>query len=139
MALIAAGILIPGDYFAINSPLGADALTKLGFAPQRIQELSAMVGVNVTNRPGGAVALAVGMASVFSTLPGMKHLMAYWYNFALMFEALFILTTVDAGTRVGAVPAPGDGRPRLQAAGAARLAAGDAADELPGRRAPGGC
>jgi carbon starvation protein len=100
MALIAAGILIPGDYFAINSMLGADQLTALGFAPDRIRELSQMVGTNVANRPGGAVSLAVGMASVFSTLPGMKHLMAYWYNFALMFEALFILTAVDAGTRV---------------------------------------
>jgi carbon starvation protein len=100
MALIAACVLIPGDYFAITSKLGPDALTKLGFAPQRIHELSAMVGVNVTQRPSGAVGLAVGMASVFAKLPGMKHLMAYWYNFALMFEALFILTTVDAGTRV---------------------------------------
>jgi carbon starvation protein len=100
MALIAAGILLPGDYFAINSKLGADALTALGFAPQRIKELSAMVGVDVAGRPGGAVSLAVGMASVFSALPGMKSLMAYWYNFALMFEALFILTTVDTGTRV---------------------------------------
>jgi carbon starvation protein len=100
MALIAAGILIPGDYFAINSSLNADVLTKMGFAPERIHELSAMVGTNVANRPGGAVSLAVGMASVFSSLPGMKHLMAYWYNFALMFEALFILTTVDTGTRV---------------------------------------
>ncbi len=100
MALIAAGILIPGDYFAINSMLGTDALTALGFPPQRIAELSQMVGTDVMNRPGGAVSLAVGMASVFSSLPGMKHLMAYWYNFALMFEALFILTTVDTGTRV---------------------------------------
>jgi len=100
MALVAAGILVPGDYFAINSMLNADALTALGFAPERIKELSAMVGTNVVNRPGGAVSLAVGMASVFSALPGMKHLMAYWYNFALMFEALFILTTVDTGTRV---------------------------------------
>jgi carbon starvation protein len=100
MAIIAAGILIPGDYFAINSMLSADVLTKMGFAPVRIQELSAMVGTNVANRPGGAVSLAVGMASVFSSLPHMKHLMAYWYNFALMFEALFILTTVDTGTRV---------------------------------------
>ncbi|HEY3357259.1 MAG TPA: carbon starvation protein A [Polyangia bacterium] len=100
MALVAAGILIPGDYFAINSTLGADALTALGFAPERIADLSKMVGTNVANRPGGAVSLAVGMASVFSALPGMKHLMAYWYNFALMFEALFILTTVDAGTRI---------------------------------------
>jgi carbon starvation protein len=100
MALIAAAILIPGDYFAINSTLGADVLTNLGFAPQRIQELSQMVGTDVAGRPGGAVSLAVGMASVFSSLPGMKNLMAYWYNFALMFEALFILTTVDTGTRV---------------------------------------
>jgi carbon starvation protein len=101
MALIAAGILIPGDYFAINSPAGTEGvLASLGLAPQRLQELSSMVGVNVANRPGGAVSLAVGMASVFSSLPGMKQLMAYWYNFALMFEALFILTTVDAGTRV---------------------------------------
>lgn len=100
MAVIAAGILIPGDYFAINSNLSADALSALGFAPERIKELSAMVGTDVANRPGGAVSLAVGMASVFSGLPGMSGLMAYWYNFALMFEALFILTTVDTGTRV---------------------------------------
>jgi carbon starvation protein len=100
MAVVAASILVPGDYFAINSMLSADVLTSMGFAPERIQELSAMVGTNVANRPGGAVSLAVGMASVFSELPGMKSLMAYWYNFALMFEALFILTTVDTGTRV---------------------------------------
>lgn len=100
MALVAAGVLIPGDYFAINSTLSADALSALGFTPQKISELSSMVGTNVAGRPGGAVSLAVGMASVFSALPGMKHLMAYWYNFALMFEALFILTTVDTGTRV---------------------------------------
>jgi carbon starvation protein len=100
MALIAAGILIPGDYFAINSLLKPDVLSAMGFAPERIRELSEMVGTDVANRPGGAVSLAVGMASVFAALPGMKHLMAYWYNFALMFEALFILTTVDTGTRV---------------------------------------
>ncbi|MBI4702944.1 MAG: carbon starvation protein A [Deltaproteobacteria bacterium] len=100
MALVAASVLVPGDYFAINSTLGADALTGLGFAPERIEELSRLVGTNVAGRPGGAVSLAVGMASVFAALPGMKHLMAYWYNFALMFEALFILTTVDTGTRV---------------------------------------
>jgi carbon starvation protein len=100
MALVAAAILVPGDYFQINSMLDADALTKLGLAPERVVELSQMVQTNVANRPGGAVSLAVGMASVFSALPGMKGLMAYWYNFALMFEALFILTTVDTGTRV---------------------------------------
>ncbi len=100
MAIVAASILIPGDYFAINSMLSVEKLTALGFPPQRIAELSAMVGTNVAQRPGGAVSLAVGMASIFSALPGMKSLMAYWYNFALMFEALFILTTVDTGTRV---------------------------------------
>ena len=100
MALIAATLLAPGDYFAINTTLGADVLTKMGFAPERIQELSTMVGTDVRGRPGGAVSLAVGMASIFSALPGMKGLMAYWYNFALMFEALFILTMVDTGTRV---------------------------------------
>jgi carbon starvation protein len=100
MALIAATVLIPGDYFAINTKLTLDQLAVLGFPAQRISELSAMVGVNVAGRPGGAVSLAVGMSSIIGNLPGMKGLMPYWYNFALMFEALFILTTVDAGTRV---------------------------------------
>ena len=62
--------------------------------------LSQMVGENITGRPGGAVSLAVGMAHVFSSLPGMKGLMSYWYQYVIMFEALFILTTIDAGTRV---------------------------------------
>jgi carbon starvation protein len=100
MALIAATILIPGDYLAINTKLGADALAAMGFPVDQIKNISAMVGVNVEGRPGGAVSLAVGMASIFANLPGMRGLMPYWYNFALMFEALFILTTVDAGTRV---------------------------------------
>ena len=100
MALIAATVLIPGDYFAINSTLSSDALAALGFPAGRVAELSALVGTNVAGRPGGAVSLAVGMASILSGIPGMKGLMAYWYNFALMFEALFILTTVDTGTRV---------------------------------------
>lgn len=100
MALIAATILIPGDYFAINTKLTVDQLATMGFPVQRITELSAMVGVDVSGRPGGAVSLAVGMASILGNLPGMKGLMPYWYNFALMFEALFILTTVDTGTRV---------------------------------------
>jgi carbon starvation protein len=100
MALVAATVLIPGDYFAINSRLSFGALSQLGFPVSRVGELSAMVGTNVVNRPGGAVSLAVGMASILSGIPGMKGLMAYWYNFALMFEALFILTTVDTGTRV---------------------------------------
>ncbi len=100
MALIAASVLVPGDYLAINTMLSPDALAAMGFPVQRIQELSRLVEVNVEGRPGGAVSLAVGMASIFSALPGMAGLMAYWYQFALLFEALFILTTIDTGTRV---------------------------------------
>jgi len=100
IALVAASILIPGDYFAINTRLTFDQLAALGFPVSRINELSALVQTNVQGRPGGAVSLAVGMAAILSAIPGMKSLMPYWYNFALMFEALFILTTVDAGTRV---------------------------------------
>ncbi len=100
IAVIAASILIPGDYFAINTKLSFTQLAELGFPVSRIAELSQAVGTDVAGRPGGAVSLAVGMASIFSALPGMKGLMPYWYNFALMFEALFILTTVDTGTRV---------------------------------------
>jgi carbon starvation protein len=100
MALIAASVLVPGDYLAINTTLSSDALAAMGFPVQRIQELSQLVEVNVEGRPGGAVSLAVGMASIFGALPGMAGLMAYWYQFALLFEALFILTTIDAGTRV---------------------------------------
>jgi carbon starvation protein len=100
MALIAASVLIPGDYLAINTNLPAETLAAMGFAPVRIAELSHVVEVDVTGRPGGAVSLAVGMASIFAALPGMSGLMAYWYQFALVFEALFILTTIDTGTRV---------------------------------------
>ncbi|TKB67193.1 MAG: carbon starvation protein A [Nitrospira sp.] len=101
MALIAASVLIPGDYLAINTMLSPDALAAMGFPISRIQELSQLVEVEVAGRPGGAVSLAVGMAAIFSALPGMAGLMAYWYQFALVFEALFILTTIDTGTRVG--------------------------------------
>lgn len=100
MALIAASVLIPGDYLAINTMLPTDALAAMGFPTSRIQELSQLVEVDVAGRPGGAVSLAVGMASIFAALPGMSGLMAYWYQFALVFEALFILTTIDTGTRV---------------------------------------
>src|SRR5437867_2019934 len=100
MALIAASVLIPGDYFAINTLLSADALAAMGCPTASVTELSRLVEVEITGRPGGAVSLAVGMASIFAGLPGMAGLMAYWYQFALLFEALFILTTIDAGTRV---------------------------------------
>lgn len=100
MALIAATILIPGDYFAINTTLSLSQLTALGFPPEKIHELCNLVQANVIGRPGGAVSLAVGMAYIFDQIPGLKGIIPYWYNFAITFEALFILTTVDAGTRV---------------------------------------
>ncbi|MGQ9569874.1 MAG: carbon starvation CstA family protein [Thermodesulfovibrionales bacterium] len=100
IALIAASVLIPGDYFAINTRLSFSELTSLGFPVFEIKRLSETVGVELAGRPGGAVSLAVGMAYIFSSIPFLKHLMAYWYQFALLFEALFILTTIDAGTRV---------------------------------------
>ena len=99
MALIAACVLVPADYFAINAVPAAFA--KLGISPVNLPELAAQVGEEVQGRPGGAVSLAVGMAYIFSSVPFMKGMMAYWYHFAIMFEALFILTAVDAGTRVG--------------------------------------
>jgi carbon starvation protein len=99
MALIAACVLLPADYFAINA--APDAYAKLGMAPVNLPELAGKVGEQVQGRPGGAVSLAVGMAYIFSSVPFMKGMMAYWYHFAIMFEAVFILTAVDAGTRVG--------------------------------------
>ncbi len=99
MALIAATVLPPGDYFAINT--APAVFVKLGLSTIHMNELSRLVGENIVGRPGGAVSLAVGMAYIFGNIPGLKTLMSYWYHFAIMFEALFILTTIDAGTRVG--------------------------------------
>ncbi len=99
MALIAACVLVPADYFAINS--SADAFSKLGMTVQNLPMLEAEVQETLTARPGGSVSLAVGMAYIFSRIPWMENLMAYWYHFAIMFEAVFILSAVDAGTRVG--------------------------------------
>jgi carbon starvation protein len=104
MALIAAASMAPGDYFAINVPPAAYAhLSFQGqqMIPVHVPEIEKIVGENVIGRTGGAVSLAVGMAQIFSALPGMQGLLAYWYHFAIMFEALFILTTIDSGTRVG--------------------------------------
>ncbi len=99
MALIAACTLVPGDYFAINTT--PEVMAKLGMSVQDLPALAAGVKEELVNRPGGAVTLAVGMAHIFSRVPYMDHLMGYWYHFAVMFEAVFILTAVDAGTRVG--------------------------------------
>jgi len=76
-------------------------LHEMGFTESNITQLSAEVGEKIVGRTGGAVSLGVGMAYIFSSIPGMKSLMSYWYHFAIMFEALFILTTIDAGTRIG--------------------------------------
>ncbi len=99
MALIAACVLVPADYFAINS--SAANFAKLGVEVVNLPHLAQQVGETIQHRPGGAVSLAVGMAYIFSSVPFMDGMMAYWYHFAIMFEAVFILTAVDAGTRVG--------------------------------------
>jgi len=77
-----------------------DQFATLGMQVEHLPELSREVGEDVAGRTGGAVSLAVGMAHIFSNVPGLRGLMAYWYHFAIMFEALFILTTIDTGTRV---------------------------------------
>jgi len=106
MALIAATSLLPLDYFQINVPVDKlqailPRLHEMGFTESNLDQLSASVGEKIAGRTGGAVSLGVGMAYIFSSIPGMAHLMSYWYHFAIMFEALFILTTIDAGTRIG--------------------------------------
>ena len=98
MALVAAAALAPGDYFAINVPPAV--FEKLGMETHNLAWLSQMVEEDLRGRTGGAVCMAVGMAQIFSSLPGMKSLLAFWYHFMIMFEALFILTTIDAGSRV---------------------------------------
>ena len=113
LALIAACILTPGVYFAINAPAGilgttvqgaAQVIGQWGFVvtPQELSALAAQVQESsLLSRTGGAPSLAVGMAHIFSSVFGAGGAMALWYHFAIMFEALFILTTLDAGTRVG--------------------------------------
>ncbi len=99
MALFAAVTLIPADYFAINT--AAAVFKKLNMEVVDLPSLSKLVGLDVAHRPGGAISLAVGMAHIFSNIgEGLRHTMKYWFQFIIMFEALFILTTIDAGTRV---------------------------------------
>jgi len=113
MAMVAACAMQPGVYFAINSPAGvvgtapdAVAATISGWGyhldPQTMINMAHAVGEQTLfNRAGGAPSLAVGMAQIFSSTIGGERLMSIWYHFAIMFEALFILTVLDAGTRVG--------------------------------------
>jgi carbon starvation protein len=98
LALIAACSLHPGDYFAINTTPAV--FSHLGMSTVNLDLFSREVGEKLAGRTGGAVSLAVGMAQIFRGLPGMDRLMGYWYHYAIMFEALFILTTIDTGTRV---------------------------------------
>jgi carbon starvation protein len=114
VALVAATSLLPGDYFSINIDQHdnqsraaytqfVDTHTAEGFDlhEQKLDELTAQTGEKtLRGRTGGAVTLAVGIAQIFAGLPGLKGLMKYWYHFAIMFEALFILSTIDTGTRV---------------------------------------
>jgi carbon starvation protein len=113
MALLSAAVMEPGTYFAINSPpaiigqsveTAAEAIRGWGFAfePAAFHELTRQIGEHsLLSRTGGAPSLAVGMAEIFSSVLGGSAVKALWYHFAIMFEALFILTTLDAGTRVG--------------------------------------
>jgi carbon starvation protein len=99
MALVAATTLVPADYFLING--APKAVAALGIQPVQLTELTRLVGEQtLQGRTGGAVSLAVGMANILRQIPGMGHLMAYWYHFAIMFEAVFILTALETGTRV---------------------------------------
>lgn len=101
VALIAVSHLAPGDYFAINVPKDKmPGLNLMGYHIEELPVLEQQVEEKVEGRTGGAVSLAIGMAKIFSALPGFRGLMAYWYHFAIMFEALFILTTIDTGTRI---------------------------------------
>ena len=112
MAMVAASVLDPGVYFAMNTApaiLGttaqtaAEAIAKWGFmvTPDMLTEMAKNVGeATILSRAGGAPTLAVGMAQILSSAIGGLALMPFWYHFAILFEALFILTTVDAGTRV---------------------------------------
>ncbi|MGO1597683.1 MAG: carbon starvation CstA family protein [Sphingobacterium sp.] len=104
MALIAACTLMPGDYFAINTPIDSYEAFLIRYPELHTVDLPHFVdriGIDLHGRTGGAVSLAVGMAHIFDNIPFMDNIMAYWYNFAIMFEAVFILTAIDAGTRVG--------------------------------------
>ncbi|ALC91068.1 carbon starvation protein CstA [Bacillus sp. FJAT-18017] len=98
MALIAATALHPGDYFAINST--PEVFKTLGMNVVNLPELAREIGLDLEGRTGGAVTLAVGMTYIFTEIPWFSNMAAYFFQFVIMFEAVFILTAIDAGTRV---------------------------------------
>ncbi|TNJ63689.1 carbon starvation protein A [Paenibacillus hemerocallicola] len=98
MALIAATALQPADYFAINS--SPKVFETLGMNVVHLPELAEKIGLDLEGRTGGAVTLAVGMTYIFTKIPWFSHLSSYFFQFVIMFEAVFILTAIDAGTRV---------------------------------------
>src|SRR4051812_11689873 len=98
MALIAAISLQPGDYFAINS--SPEKFATLGMETVDLNELEEKVGMDLEGRTGGAVTLAVGMTYIFTAVPFFAKLASYFYQFVILFEAVFILTAIDSGTRV---------------------------------------
>ncbi|MDZ5670675.1 carbon starvation protein CstA [Bacillus stercoris] len=98
MALIAATALQPADYFAINST--PEVFRTLGMNVVHLPELSREIGLDLEGRTGGAVTLAVGMTYIFTGMSFFSHLASYFFQFVIMFEAVFILTAIDAGTRV---------------------------------------
>lgn len=98
MALIAATALQPADYFAINST--PEVFKTLGMQVQELPKLANEIGINLEGRTGGAVTLAVGMTYVFTAIPWFAKLSSYFFQFVIMFEAVFILTAIDSGTRV---------------------------------------
>ncbi|MFJ8256180.1 carbon starvation protein A [Peribacillus asahii] len=98
MALIAAVSLQPGDYFAINS--APEKFATLGMETVHLDELSDEIGMDLEGRTGGAVTLAVGMTYIFTEIPIFEKLASYFFQFVILFEAVFILTAIDSGTRV---------------------------------------
>ncbi|MFD2616058.1 carbon starvation CstA family protein [Terrilactibacillus laevilacticus] len=98
MALVAATALHPGDYFAINS--APEVFKTLGMQTVNLAQLNQEIGLDLEGRTGGAVTLAVGMTYIFTGISWFSNFAAFFYQFVIMFEALFILTAIDAGTRV---------------------------------------
>ena len=99
IALVSTCVLMPEDYFAMNAT--PQAFEALGMTTQNLPHFEQEIGETLVGRTGGSVSFAVGMANIFSSIPWMDSFISYWYHFAIMFEAVFILSAIDAGTRAG--------------------------------------